>query len=182
MKDLFSGLLLIYVKTPDCTIIPLGAEKIGEQLVNLRQWSELSKGFDSVQDLLDACVLGADGKVGCPARVTELTAETWVQAAQIYLYCRFFRYVSLSPALLRRTRTDTGSRSRRDNAIVTQTGTDAQQETPIRSSGTGKARLPASMRRAHALQRAALHFAVTILLHIPRRARVLPRGRPPSGP
>jgi hypothetical protein len=72
-------------------IFPPGAEEIGRGLINFRQFSDLSKGYETRKALLDSCKLNSDGKVDCPAKVTELTAETWVAAAQIYLYCRFFR-------------------------------------------------------------------------------------------
>jgi hypothetical protein len=75
-------------------IIPHGAEELGQRLVNFRQWSDLSEGYETQQELLDSCKLNSDGKVDCPAKVTELTAETWVAAAQIYLQCRFFRYIT----------------------------------------------------------------------------------------
>jgi hypothetical protein len=61
------------------------------QLTNFRQTSEVSDGYATTQELLDACVLDDNGLVQCPIKVTELTGETWVQAAQIYLYCRFYR-------------------------------------------------------------------------------------------
>lgn len=75
-------------------IIPHGAQELAERLVNFRQWSDLSDGYATRQELLDSCKLDSDGKVDCPAKVTELTAETWVAAAQIYLQCRFFRWVA----------------------------------------------------------------------------------------
>jgi hypothetical protein len=72
-------------------IIPHGAEEIERRLIDFRQFSDLSDDYTTRQALLDSCRLNFDGKVDCPAKVTELTAETWVAAAQIYLYCRFFR-------------------------------------------------------------------------------------------
>ena len=44
------------------------------------------------QELLDSCKLDEDGKVTTEAKVTELIAESYVAAAQIYLQCRLFRY------------------------------------------------------------------------------------------
>ncbi|KAH0559375.1 hypothetical protein GP486_004109 [Trichoglossum hirsutum] len=76
------------VKTPDSIIIPLGAEKIEKILDGFRQWSDLSEGYASVEALLDSC---GEGKVECPTKITELTGEAWVAAAQIYLHCRFYR-------------------------------------------------------------------------------------------
>lgn len=66
------------------------------RLTNFRQISELSKGYETTEDLLNACVLDDNGLVQCATKVTELTAETWVQAAQIYLCCRFYRCVHVS--------------------------------------------------------------------------------------
>lgn len=65
------------------------------ELTNFRQTSELSLGYETTEQLLAACLPDHDGLVHSAARVTELTGETWVQAAQIYLYCRFYRYVQL---------------------------------------------------------------------------------------
>ena len=79
------------IQTPDSMIFPHGAEEIEQRLIDFYQFSDLSKDYKTRQALLDSCRLNFDGKVGCPAKVTELTAETWVAAAQIYLYCRFFR-------------------------------------------------------------------------------------------
>lgn len=64
---------------------------IGEKLVGFRQWSEISAGFPSEQELLDSCVLNENGQVSTKAEVTDLTAQAWVSAAQIYLQCRFYR-------------------------------------------------------------------------------------------
>jgi hypothetical protein len=72
-------------------IIPHGAEEIEQRLIDFRQFSELSEGYETRQALLDSCELNWDGKVNSSVKVTELTAETWVAAAQIYLSCRFFR-------------------------------------------------------------------------------------------
>ena len=76
---------------PSSTIIPLGARAIERKLVNFYQWSELSDGYASPEELLDSCVLNADGLVDSAVKVTELTGEAWVQTARIYLQCRFFR-------------------------------------------------------------------------------------------
>lgn len=72
-------------------ILPLGAAKLKERLTNFRQWSELSLGYASPEELLDSCQLDENGLVNCPTKVTELTGESWVAAAQIYLQCRCFR-------------------------------------------------------------------------------------------
>ena len=72
-------------------IIPRGAAKLEERLRSFRQWSELSEGYATPEELLDSCVLDDKGKVDCPAKIIDLTGETWVAAAQIYLLCRFYR-------------------------------------------------------------------------------------------
>jgi hypothetical protein len=77
---------------PGSTIIPLGARALRRRLKNFHQWSELSEGYNSPEALLKSCVLNDQGLVNSATKVTELTAEAWVQAAQIYLQCRFFRY------------------------------------------------------------------------------------------
>jgi hypothetical protein len=82
---------------PQSSIIPLGAQTLGRRLINFRQWSERSEGYETTQALLKSCVLNADGFVSCAAKVTELTAEAWVQTARIYLQCRFFRSAKIKP-------------------------------------------------------------------------------------
>jgi hypothetical protein len=77
-------------------ILPHGARRLAQRLTHFQQWSELSPGYPSVKELLDSCELDENGQVTCAAKVTELTGETLVSAAQIYLQCRFFRYTILS--------------------------------------------------------------------------------------
>lgn len=72
-------------------IIPRAAGPIEKMLLGIRQWSELSNGFPCEQDLLEACVLDGNGLVSTAREVTDLTAQCWVSAAQIYLQCRFYR-------------------------------------------------------------------------------------------
>ncbi|PGH08398.1 hypothetical protein GX51_01224 [Blastomyces parvus] len=79
------------MKNPQSIVTPIGALKIEEMLHNFRQRSELSEGYATTAALLESCVLDADGKVNTATKVTELTGETWVCAAKIYLHCRFFR-------------------------------------------------------------------------------------------
>ena len=74
----------------------LGAQTLERRLAGLRQWSDLSQGFASVEELMEACQLDENGKVDSPVRVTELIAETYVSAADIYLQCRVFRWATLS--------------------------------------------------------------------------------------
>jgi hypothetical protein len=79
------------VEDVDSDFLPIGAQVINDKLVNFRQWSELSEGYDTTQELLDSVVLGDDGLVDCGTKVTELSGEAWVQASRLYLQCRFFR-------------------------------------------------------------------------------------------
>lgn len=72
----------------------LGGQALMRLLARLRQWSELSSGPASVEELMEACELDEHGKVDCPVRVTELIAETYILSAEIYLHCRLFRYIT----------------------------------------------------------------------------------------
>jgi hypothetical protein len=71
------------------------AQKLGnairERLNNFWQWSDLSRGYATSEKLLNSCELDETGKVFSHVKVTELIAETYVAAAQIYLYCRLLR-------------------------------------------------------------------------------------------
>jgi hypothetical protein len=64
---------------------------IGERLENFWQWSDLSMGYTTTQALLDSCELDENGKVFTAVKTTELVAESYAAAAQIYLYCRLMR-------------------------------------------------------------------------------------------
>ncbi|KFY34675.1 hypothetical protein V494_06556 [Pseudogymnoascus sp. VKM F-4513 (FW-928)] len=79
------------MECPDSVAFPMGAAKLEKRLKNFHQWSEFSDGYRYSEDLSASCDLDANGKVNCPAKVTELTGETWVAAIQIYLHCRLFR-------------------------------------------------------------------------------------------
>jgi hypothetical protein len=79
------------LQNPESVVTPLAAVKIQESLQDFRQRSELSEGYPTTAALLDSCILDATGKVDNATKVTELTGETWVCAAKIYLHCRFFR-------------------------------------------------------------------------------------------
>ena len=72
-------------------ILPSGARKLQDRLTNFRQWSDLSPGYATTRETLESCILDEKGHVNCEAKITELTGEAWVAAAQIYLQCRFFR-------------------------------------------------------------------------------------------
>lgn len=67
------------------------AKVISKGLKTFHQWSELSEGYPSAEELLRSCDLDENGKVQTATKVTELTGETWVAAAQIYLHCRLLR-------------------------------------------------------------------------------------------
>jgi hypothetical protein len=64
---------------------------MGERLNNFWQWSDLSYGYVTSQELIDSCILNEDGHVSDPIKATELLGETYAAAAQIYLYCRLMR-------------------------------------------------------------------------------------------
>ncbi|KAH8590662.1 fungal-specific transcription factor domain-containing protein [Bisporella sp. PMI_857] len=97
----FSSLLMHYFvkithlsarrqKYPNSDIIPTVGSAIEEVLSEFRQWSGLSEGCEGAEALFDSCEL-VDGKVTTREKVTELIAESYVAAAQIYLHCRLFR-------------------------------------------------------------------------------------------
>ncbi|OAL73298.1 hypothetical protein A7D00_3073 [Trichophyton violaceum] len=76
----------------DSSMAPIYAAKvISKGLKSFHQWSELSDGYPSAEELLRSCDLDKNGKVQTATKVTELTGETWVAAAQIYLHCRLLR-------------------------------------------------------------------------------------------
>ncbi|KEY72242.1 hypothetical protein S7711_00241 [Stachybotrys chartarum IBT 7711] len=84
------------MKRPGSAITPVTGHEIERNLEDFGQWSDLSPGYSTSQALLDACESGLDdnGHVTTEAHVTELIAESYAAAAQIYLQCRFFRAVS----------------------------------------------------------------------------------------
>ncbi|KAJ8125883.1 hypothetical protein O1611_g7755 [Lasiodiplodia mahajangana] len=77
-----------------------GSEKEVREIHGGTGTSELSEGYETTKELLDACVLDHNGTVQCATKVTELTAATWVQAAEIYLYCRFYRLPRYHPKVV----------------------------------------------------------------------------------
>ncbi|ATY64255.1 hypothetical protein A9K55_003836 [Cordyceps militaris] len=79
------------VQDPNSQVYLEAAKVIHERLGRLRQWSEISDGYQSAEELFDSCTLDSSSHVQTVAKVTELTAEAWRTAAQIYLVCRFFR-------------------------------------------------------------------------------------------
>ncbi|KAH8810705.1 fungal-specific transcription factor domain-containing protein [Xylogone sp. PMI_703] len=67
---------------------------IAERLDNFWQWSDLSQGYATSQQLIDSCILNEDGYISDPVKATELLAETYAGAAQVYLYCRLMRFTA----------------------------------------------------------------------------------------
>ncbi|KAF2458504.1 fungal-specific transcription factor domain-containing protein [Lineolata rhizophorae] len=78
---------------PTSTVIPAIASKVIERLENFWQWSDLSEGYSTSQELIAAAEteLDGNGKVTTPTKVTELIAESYSAAAQIYAHCRLLR-------------------------------------------------------------------------------------------
>jgi Fungal specific transcription factor domain len=85
---------------PEGPMIGMYAEKLEQRLQNLRQWSELSHGYNSVQALFDACILNEEGAVETASQMTDLTGEAWRVAAQIYLQCRLLRLPRTHPKVI----------------------------------------------------------------------------------
>lgn len=73
------------------SVVPLGANRIKQRLKNFWQWSSLSPGHSTFEELIGSCVFEEDGTVNDPIMVTELTAHSYVLAAEIYLHCRVYR-------------------------------------------------------------------------------------------
>ncbi|KAF7550309.1 hypothetical protein G7Z17_g5794 [Cylindrodendrum hubeiense] len=70
----------------------LVAKDLERLLTNFWQWSDLSEGHATAEEMLQRLSIGSKGKVDNPIHVTEIIAEGYVAAAQIYLQCRVFRY------------------------------------------------------------------------------------------
>lgn len=68
---------------------------IGELLQDFWQWSDLSLGYVTSRELVNSCELNENGKIFTAIKTTELVAESYGAATQIYLFCRLMRYVSL---------------------------------------------------------------------------------------
>ena len=79
-------------RDPDSTVVPVAGKIVEDRLRDFQQWSDLSEGHATAEDLMESCVMDENGKVSCAATVNELTAESYVAMAQIYLHCRLFRY------------------------------------------------------------------------------------------
>ncbi|TGJ64117.1 hypothetical protein EYR41_010193 [Orbilia oligospora] len=92
----------MFAKNPCKTEVwPTFAGKIRTELERVRQWSDLSEGYSHAQELLDACILDENGLVKTKEEATDLTAQTYIQAALIYLECRFFRRTPYHPSVRR---------------------------------------------------------------------------------
>lgn len=79
-------------QVPDSqAVLVSSATRLQNRLPKLWQWSTLSSGYGSTQELFDSCELGTGGTVSDAVKVTELTAQSYALAAEIYLHCRFFR-------------------------------------------------------------------------------------------
>jgi ubiquinone biosynthesis protein Coq4 len=72
-------------------VYPVFGQQLKVNLENLRQWTEVSRGYVNTQELLEKCVLGPDNVIECREKMTDLGAQAWRVAADIYLLCRFFR-------------------------------------------------------------------------------------------
>ncbi|KAK6331487.1 hypothetical protein TWF730_004569 [Orbilia blumenaviensis] len=91
----------IYAKDPGPEVWPIVAGTLRTRLERVQQWSELSEGYSHAQELLDACILDEDGLVKTKEEATDLIAESYIQAALIYLECRFFRRSPFHPSVRR---------------------------------------------------------------------------------
>ena len=87
-------------KIPTSNITPPVAREVEAKLDNFWQWSELSEDRITSEALLEPCELDEAGKVTTEIKVTEMVGNSYVFAAQIYLQCRFFRFVSQSFSFL----------------------------------------------------------------------------------
>jgi hypothetical protein len=85
-------LTYLHLKDPQRLTAQKLASAISERLENFWQWSDLSEGYAASQELIHSCELDENGKVFSPVKTTELVAETYAAAAQIYLYCRLMRH------------------------------------------------------------------------------------------
>lgn len=90
------------LKRPDSVIIPITGHEIENVLDTMWQWTPIASTIHTTSEaLLKACreSLNEEGKVASAAAVTELTAASYLAAAQIYLHCRLFRYVGASQSV-----------------------------------------------------------------------------------
>lgn len=80
-----------HLRNPSSVVIPAVGRELEKKLRNLWQWSDLSEGYSTSEELLASCVLDERGLVTTPTKVTELVGESYAAAAQLYLQCRLFR-------------------------------------------------------------------------------------------
>jgi hypothetical protein len=81
------------VQDPHSRIVPVAALKIRNRLAKFWQWSDGSAGYHCGDELMQSCVLDQEGKINDSVKVTELSAYSWVPAAEMYLHMRVLRYV-----------------------------------------------------------------------------------------
>ena len=79
------------MQEPESIICPLSAKKLAQRLDGFWQWSELSERPRRLEELFPSCKLDNNGEVSTPAEVTELTGESYVAGAVIYLHCPLLR-------------------------------------------------------------------------------------------
>ena len=91
---------------PDSVAVTAAGKILLERLTNFQQWSDLSEPFPTSEDLFEACQADRDqdGNVKTAALSVALNAESYVQAAQIYLLCRLFRRPRRHPEVQSRLR------------------------------------------------------------------------------
>ena len=90
-------------QNPSSIVIPEVASVLLERLQNFHQWSELSpQGYASTEELFQSCVLDETGKIYSAVTSCELTAESYVATAEIYLHCRLLRKPRKHPDVQKR--------------------------------------------------------------------------------
>lgn len=91
---------------PESIAVATAGQIILERLTNFKQWSDLGEPLPTSEDLFEACDAdrGEDGKVTSARCSVALNAESYVQAAQIYLLCRLFRRPRRHPEVQSRLR------------------------------------------------------------------------------
>ena len=91
------------LQNPGSIVVPENASVLLERLQNFHQWSELSpQGYGKTEALFQSCVLDETGKIYSAATSCELTAESYVATAEMYLHCRLLRKPRKHPNVQRR--------------------------------------------------------------------------------
>ena len=93
---------LIRLQNPASFVVREVANLLLERLRSFRQWSDLSEGHESTEALFESCELDQDGKIFSAVTSCELTAESYVATAEIYLHCRLLRKPRGHPDVQRR--------------------------------------------------------------------------------